>query len=198
MIDLAVVSTVFILIFVSELPDKTAVASLVLGARYPASWVFSGVAAGFLTHVVIAVSAGSLLMLLPRRPVEALVSLLFLAGAVMLWRHGAEDDEDTAEAAETVPEKAGPLRVAALAFSVIFVAEWGDLTQILCANLTARYDNPMSVGIGAVLGLWAVGLLAIVGGRGILRVLPMRWIVRLTAVVMLGLAVYSITQALRL
>jgi putative Ca2+/H+ antiporter (TMEM165/GDT1 family) len=88
MINLAVVSTVFILIFVTELPDKTTVASLVLGARYPASWVFSGVAAGFLAHVVIAVAAGSLLTLLPRRPVEALVSLLFLAGAVMLWQHG--------------------------------------------------------------------------------------------------------------
>jgi putative Ca2+/H+ antiporter (TMEM165/GDT1 family) len=193
-LNAAVIATVFGLIFVSELPDKTAVASVVLGTRYPARWVFTGVAAGFLTHVVIAVAAGSLLMLLPRRPVEAVVACLFILGAVLLWRHGSGEDEDeTAVAA--VPDSAGLVRVASLGFAIIFVAEWGDLTQILCANLTARYGNPISVGIGAVLGLWAVGLLAILGGRTLLRIMPMTLLVRIAAGVMVGLACYSLVRA---
>ncbi len=197
MFDLAVIATVFGLVFVAELPDKTAVAGLVLGARFPARWVFTGMAAAFLVHVVIATAAGSLLSLLPRRPVEAVIGVLFLLGAVLIWREGLEAEEDEEAEVAAVPESAGFLRVATLGFGVIFVAEWGDLTQILTANLAAKYHDPLSVGLGAVLGLWAVGLLAILGGKTLLKVLPIKWITRIAAVVMLALAVYSIVVAIR-
>lgn len=202
MLDFAVIITVFALIFVGELPDKTAVAGLVLGTRFPWRWAFAGIAAAFLTHVVIAVAAGSLIGLLPRRPVEAVVAVLFLLGAFLIWREGQDDEqeeaeEEDAEKAEAVPATAGFWRVASLGYGVIFLAEWGDLTQILTANLAAKYHNPLSVGIGAVLGLWAVGLLAILGGRTLLKFLPIKWITRIAAVVMLGLAIFSITEVIR-
>ena len=197
MFDLAVIATVFGLVFVAELPDKTAVAGLVLGARFPARWVFTGMAAAFLVHVVIATAAGSLLSLLPRRPVEAVVGVLFLLGAVLIWREGLETEEEEEAEVAAVPESAGFLKVATLGFGVIFIAEWGDLTQILTANLAAKYHDPLSVGLGAVLGLWAVGLLALLGGKTLLKVLPIRWITRIAAVVMLALAVYSIVVAIR-
>ena len=197
MLDLAVIATVFGLVFVAELPDKTAVAGLVLGTKFPARWVFAGVAAAFLVHVVIATAAGSLLALLPRRPVEAVVAVLFLLGAVLIWREGMHREEEDEEAVAAVPENAGFARVAALAFGVIFLAEWGDLTQILTANLAAKYHAPFSVGIGAVLGLWAVGLLAILGGKTLLKVLPIVWITRIAAVVMVGLGIFSVVEAIR-
>jgi putative Ca2+/H+ antiporter (TMEM165/GDT1 family) len=200
-LDAAVIATAFGLVFVAELPDKTAVAGLVLGTKFPARWVFAGVAAAFAVHVVIATVAGSLLALLPRRPVEAVVALLFLLGAVLIWREGladveAEEREEEEHVAE-VPATAGFARVAGLAFGVIFVAEWGDLTQILTANLAAKYHDALSVGIGAVLGLWAVGLLAILGGKTLLKVLPIKWITRVAAAVMVALAIYSLVQAIR-
>lgn len=196
--DPAVIATVFGLVFVAELPDKTTVAGLVLGTRFKARWVYLGIAAAFLVHVVIAVAAGSLLSLLPRRSVEYVVAVLFLLGAVLIWREGMETEEERDEsAADAVPATAGFARVAALGFAVIFVAEWGDLTQILTANLAAKYHNPLSVGIGAVLGLWAVGALALLGGRTLLAVLPMRWITRVAAAVMLALAIFSLVEALR-
>lgn len=197
MLDIAVIATVFGLVFVAELPDKTAVAGLVLGTRFPARWVFTGMAAAFLCHVVIATAAGSLLSLLPRRLVEAVVAVLFIVGAVLIWREGMEQEQQEQEQVETVPESAGFLNVASLGFVVIFVAEWGDLTQILTANLAAKYHQPFSVGIGAVLALWAVGLLAILGGKTLLRVLPIMWITRVAAVVMLALGVVSIVSAAR-
>ena len=201
MLDLAVIATVFGLVFVGELPDKTAVAGLVLGTKFPWLWAFAGIAAAFLTHVVIAVAAGSLLTLLPRQPVEAVVAVLFLVGAVLIWREGLEDpaDEitDEEEATSGTAADAGFWRVAGLGYGVIFVAEWGDLTQILTANLAAKYHNPVSVGIGAVLGLWAVGLLAILGGKTLLRVLPMKWITRVAAAVMVTLAIVSLVNAVR-
>lgn len=198
MLDPAVIATVFGLVFVAELPDKTAVAGLVLGTRFPARWVFAGIAAAFLVHVVIAVAAGSLLSLLPRRPVEFVVAALFLLGAVLVWREGMDSEEARDEAAaDAVPASAGFARVASLGFGVIFLAEWGDLTQILTANLAAKYHDPLSVGIGAVLGLWAVGALALLGGKTLLAVLPMTWITRVAAAVMLALAVFSLVEAVR-
>ena len=195
MLDPAVVATVFGLVLVAELPDKTAVAGLVLGAKFPARWVFTGMAAAFLVHVVIATAAGSLLSLLPHRSVEAVVGALFLLGAVLIWREGMEAEEEEEDKIDAVPESAGLLKVASLGFGVIFLAEWGDLTQILTANLAAKYHNPLSVGVGATLGLWAVGLLAILGGKTLLRVLPIKWITRIAAVVMVALAIFSIVEA---
>jgi putative Ca2+/H+ antiporter (TMEM165/GDT1 family) len=196
-LDLAVIAICFGLVFVAELPDKTAVAGLVLGTKFPARWVFAGIAAAFAVHVVIATVAGSLLSLLPRRPVEAVVAMLFLLGAVLIWREGLESEEEKEDEVAAVPDSAGFARVATLSFGVIFVAEWGDLTQILTANLAAKYHDPVSVGLGAVLGLWTVGLLAILGGRTLLRVLPIVWITRIAAVVMVVLSVYSLVEAIR-
>src|SRR5689334_6520225 len=197
MLNLTIVAIVFGLIFVGELPDKTAVAGLVLGTRFPWRWVFTGVAAAFLTHVVIAVAAGSLLTLLPHRAVEAVVAGLFLLGAVLIWREGRDDDLDEADETRSAPERVGFWKVAGMGYAVIFVAEWGDLTQILTANLAAKYHDPLAVGLGAVLGLWAVGLLAILGGKTLLRVLPIKWITRVAAVVMVALGIFSIVEAIR-
>jgi len=197
-VDLALVATVFGLVFLAELPDKTALASLVLGTRYRPLYVFSGAAAAFTVHVVLAIAAGSLLALLPHRVLQSVVALLFLFGAVMLLRgrHGEDEGEE-----EHIDMRKGAAptfaRVSSTAFLVILVAEFGDLTQILTANLAARYHDPVSVGIGAVLGLWAVAGLAIVGGRGLLKLVPITVITRVAALFMLLLAGLSLYEAVK-
>jgi Ca2+/H+ antiporter, TMEM165/GDT1 family len=192
--NLAVAATVFAVIFTAELPDKTALASLVLGSRYRPLYVFAGAAAAFTVHVGLAVAAGSLLALLPRRPIEVAVAVLFAIGAVLLLRgHPADSGDD-----EHVEVHGQPSfwRVAWTSFGIILVAEFGDLTQIATATLAARYHDPLSVGTGAVLALWAVAGLAIVGGRGLLQVIPLTWITRIAATIMLVLAGVSIAAAL--
>src|ERR1700722_6881874 len=92
LMNLAIAATCFGVIFVAELPDKTALASLVLGSRYRALFVFAGVAAAFTVHVVLAVSAGSLLLLLPHRVLQGVVAILFAAGAALMLRR--RDDEE--------------------------------------------------------------------------------------------------------
>lgn len=193
----AALGTAFGVVFLAELPDKTAVASLIMGTKYRPSWVFAGVAGAFVVHVALAVAAGSLLTLIPRRPLEAIVAVLFLGGAVLMLRsHGGEDGEQEAEDAPDLGAGAGFRKVAGTAFGVIMVAEFGDLTQIVTANLAAKYADPLAVGLGATLGLWAVGGLAIVGGRSLLKVLPLHLIVRLAALVMVLLAGVSLWQAI--
>jgi putative Ca2+/H+ antiporter (TMEM165/GDT1 family) len=193
-VSLAIAATVFAVIFTAELPDKTALASLVLGSRYRPTWVFTGIAAAFAVHVGLAIAAGSLLGLLPHRPLEIIVAALFAIGAVVLLRgrHGDGDDEHV----ELHGREPGFWRVAGMSFMIILVAEFGDLTQIATATLAAHYHDPAAVATGAVLALWAVGGLAIVGGRGLLKVMPLVWISRIAAAIMLVLAGVSLAAAL--
>jgi Ca2+/H+ antiporter, TMEM165/GDT1 family len=191
-VSITVAAIVFGIVFLAELPDKTALAGLMLGTRFRASYVFAGVAAAFLLHVVLAVAAGSLLALLPHRLVQGVVAALFLGGAIFLLVHREDEEEDTTGGP---PADAGFRRVALTSFTVVAVAEFGDLTQITTANLAAKYHDPLSVAVGATLGLWAVAALAITGGRNLLRVLPMVWITRIAAAVMLAMAAFSLYEA---
>jgi putative Ca2+/H+ antiporter (TMEM165/GDT1 family) len=81
---------------------------------------------------------------------------------------------------------------------VILLAELGDLSDIVIANLAARYHDPVPVGIGSVLALWAVVVMAIIGGRGLQRILPLRWITRLAALLMVVMAGFTLVEAMRL
>jgi len=191
--SLAIAATVFAVIFLAELPDKTALASLLLGSRYRPAWVFTGVAAAFAVHVGLAIAAGSLLTLLPHRPLEIVVAVLFAAGAVLLLRGRHEGGDD--EHVELHGREPGFWRVAWTSFAVILVAEFGDLTQVATATLAARYHDPLSVGVGALVALWAVAALAIAGGRGLLKVMPLTWITRIAAGIMLVLAGISVAAA---
>ncbi|MEV7241545.1 TMEM165/GDT1 family protein [Streptomyces sp. NPDC093248] len=190
MISITVTAIVFGIVFLAELPDKTALAGLVLGTRYRASYVFAGVAAAFLVHVVLAVAAGSVLTLLPQQIVHALTGVLFLGGAAVLLLKKDEDEEEIKK-----PADQSFWKVAGTGFMLILVAEFGDLTQIMTANLAARYDDPLSVGIGAVLGLWAVAGLGIVGGKALMKRVPLRLITQIAALLMLGLGVWSLYEA---
>ena len=188
--------TVFGLVFVGELPDKTAVASLVLGARYRPLPVFLGVAGAFLLHVVLAVLIGGVIAQLPRTPVEVGTGVLFLIGAVLLLRSSPDEALEAGE--ENASRFTGPRsdrQVVVASFLVVLVAEFGDLTQILTATLAARYDAPVAVGVGAALALWSVAGLAVVFGRALLRVVPLRRVQQVAAGGLLVLATLSVLQA---
>ena len=190
--SLTVLAITFGIVFLAELPDKTALASLVLGTRYRASYVFAGVAAAMAVQVGLALVAGHLLSLLPHRWVEGVTGALFLAGAAMLlFHHGGDDDGHAAKE----PSANSFWKVAGASFVVVAVAEFGDLTQIMTANLAAKYADPLAVGLGAWLALCSVGGLAIVGGQKLLKHVPMKVIIRVAAGAMLVMAGFSIFQA---
>ena len=184
---------VFCTVLVAELPDNSGLASLVLSTRYRPAGVVAGAFAAFAVHVVLAVTCGSLLGLLPHRVVQIAVAVVFLVGAVLVLRGDKDDDDEVRLKADA----AGFWAVAATSFGVILLAELGDLSDIVIANLAARYHDPVAVGIGSVLALWAVVVVAIVGGRGLQRILPLRWIARLAALAMVVMAGLTLVEATR-
>jgi putative Ca2+/H+ antiporter (TMEM165/GDT1 family) len=192
----AVVAAVFPVIFVGELPDKTMFASLVMASRGRPWAVWIGAALAFVVHVAIAVTIGvGLFHLLPDRAVDIVVALLFVLGAVWAFRSANEPPAD--EAALVARESASHHRTATAAFAVIFIAEWGDLTQVLTANLAARYQDGLSVAIGAVLALWAVAAIAVAGGRSLVARLSVRTLRLTTGVILLLLAAWTVVEAIR-
>jgi putative Ca2+/H+ antiporter (TMEM165/GDT1 family) len=149
-------ASALLITFLAELPDKTAFASFVLSTRRRAMAVFVGGAAAMVVHSAIAVGLGSLLAALPKEPVRIFSGLVFLVFAVLMWRRKEEEDE-ALEGQSKRGEGFWPTAMAA--FGVIFVVEWGDLTQFSTAALAAKTGQPLTIFLAAVAGLWAaIGL----------------------------------------
>jgi putative Ca2+/H+ antiporter (TMEM165/GDT1 family) len=156
--------------------------------------VWLGTAAAFAVHVAIAVSVGvTLFKLLSQEAVDVVVAILFGVSAATAFIAAFEAEEHQQQIITEHPAH----RVFATAFVVIFLAEWGDLTQVLTANLAVRYGSAISVGIGATLALWTVSGLAVLGGYGLLARLPARGLRLATGSVLAVLAVVSLVEAFR-
>jgi putative Ca2+/H+ antiporter (TMEM165/GDT1 family) len=185
----------FALVFPAELPDKTMVATMLLAARLRPLPVFLGVCAAFAVQCVIAVAFGGVLALLPRRVVAAVVAALFAAGAFVLLRQGFGRDHSSAgedgKAAEA-PVSRSFWGIAGTAFGVLFVAEFGDASQLATAALTAQYGTPLSVGVGAWLALVTVATIAVLVGKRVGERLPKRLLQRVAGV---AFAVFSLLAA---
>jgi Ca2+/H+ antiporter, TMEM165/GDT1 family len=193
---LSVVLASFVLILPVELPDKTLFATLVLATRFPPLPVFLGVGLAFGVQSAIAVTAGSLLTLLPEALVRAVVAVLFLIGAVLLWREARKGDEDE-EATVQARENTSFLRAAAISFGVLFAAEWGDLSQLATAGLAARFGEPLSVFVGSWAALLVIAALAAFLGRKLADRLPIALLHRIAAVLFLVFAAIAAVEAVR-
>jgi putative Ca2+/H+ antiporter (TMEM165/GDT1 family) len=194
-VELAVVVAVFPIIFLGELPDKTMFASLVMSTRGRPLVVWIGCAVAFAVHVAIAVTVGvALFHVLPKRVLSVFVAVMFALGAVLALLEARKERQ---EEAIVEREVASHRRIAVTAFLVIFVAEWGDLTQILTANLAAHYHAALSVAVGATLALWAVAALAVMSGQSLLRLVDVATLRVVTAVVLFALAGWATWEALR-
>jgi putative Ca2+/H+ antiporter (TMEM165/GDT1 family) len=153
-------ASIFGLTFLAELPDKTACATCLLATRRQPLAVFLGAAGAFVVQSAVAVSCGSLLTLLPAHAVRIGAGLFFLAAAVWMWVQGGHDEHP--DAADARP--ASFAGVVWTSFAVIFIAEWGDLTQLTTAALAAR-GRPLLVFCAATSALWTVSALAALAGH---------------------------------
>ena len=187
--------TVFTVIFLLELPDKTALAALLLATRHRPLPIFLGTAAAFVIQSAVAVAAGSIFALLPREPVRIGAGILFLVMAALLVRQNLKKTE-VQEEREVEREEQRHRRPFVTAFIVVFVAEWGDLTQLATAALQARYREPVVVFVAATLALWTVSAIAVGLGNRLGAWIPERPLQFAAAGVMVLVAIALITGLL--
>lgn len=171
--DFLVVAIAFGTIFVVELPDKTFIAALVLSTRYKPLAVWLGVGAAFFVQTFIAVAAGGIATLLPHALIQTVALVIFMIGAVVLFRAAPTADALEASQEEEFAAKAtaasSTWRAVLTSFLVLFAAEWGDLSQLLTISLVAKYHDPLSVFVGAWGALLTVSGMAVIVGRWLLK-----------------------------
>ncbi len=201
MIDLVVVALAFGAIFVVELPDKTFIATLVMSTKMRPLLVWIGVGLAFLVQTGVAVGIGKAASFLPEQLIHTVAALMFLIGAIILFRaartadtdEGAQEDEYAARS----DSAAHGFRVVVTSFLVLFAAEWGDLSQLLTISLVAKYDDPVSVFLGAWGALLAVSGLAVIVGRLLLqrvRLSVLHYVGAAVCVSMAALTVWEMTR----
>jgi putative Ca2+/H+ antiporter (TMEM165/GDT1 family) len=187
--------TVFAVIFLLELPDKTALAALLLATRHRPWPIFFGAAAAFVIQSIVAVAAGSLLSLLPRDPIRIGAGILFLVMAALIVRQNLKktaNDQKT----EVEREERRHRQPFVTAFVIVFIGEWGDLTQLATAALQAKYRQPLVVFSAATLALWLVAAIAVILGNRLGAWIPQRPLQLAAAGVMVLVAIALITGLL--
>ncbi len=192
--DLVVTAVAFGAIFVVELPDKTFIATLVLSTKFRPLLVWIGVGLAFTVQTTVAVALGHAASFLPPEIVRGVSVVMFLAGAAILFREGRSAHVDSGdEYAEKARDVSG-FRAIGASFVVLFAAEWGDLSQLLTLTLVARYQDPVSVFIGALGALLTVSGLAVLIGRALLRVVALHTLHYVGAAVCLALAGFTVYE----
>lgn len=189
MSSLELFGTVFGVIFVAELPDKTALAALVMATRNKALPVFIGAAMGLTLQSVIAVAAGSLLAQLPARYVQIGSGIVFLVCAVLMIVRAPEEDEGEAKAAN------GFWRTVWAVFAVVFIAEFGDLTQIGTAAFQAKYHSWVIVMSASAVALWCVAAIAVFVGNRAGKLLDPKLTARIAAAIFAGIGIFLLVRS---
>jgi len=197
-LDLTTMALVFGAIFLVELPDKTFIATLVMSTRFRPLLVWIGVGLAFLVQTLVAVVAGGLLAKLPTTPVQLVAIAMFLIGGVILLKGAAAADAEEAETEEEFAEKSNRQvrgwQIVSMCFGIIFLAEWGDLSQLLTASMVLKYGEPVSVFLGAWAALLAVSALGAALGRTLLTRMKLSTIRRIGGAVCLVLALVGILE----
>lgn len=187
--DHPTILSTFTLLFLAEMGDKTQLMAMTLAHRYRVLPVVVGTFAAFALLNLLAVLVGEgLSRLIPRELVLFAAAMLFLLFAYRSWR---DADGDEAEVLDRDHRWAW-----LTSFSLIFVAELGDKTQLAMVALAAQTEATWSVFLGGTLALWAVSLLGILFGSTLLRRVSRRWVHRSAAVLFLAFALFALLSAL--
>jgi putative Ca2+/H+ antiporter (TMEM165/GDT1 family) len=187
--DPVVFGSAFSLIFLAEMGDKSQLIAMTLAHRYRPVPVVAGVFTAFAMLNLLAVWVGQVLFRwVPQGPVLLAAAALFLVFAYRSWRDGAQ-----AEAApDAAPSHGG---VVLTSFSLIFLSEFGDKTQIATIALAAGTGQPWSVFAGSTLALWSVSLIGILVGCTLFARLPRLWVHRTAAVLFALFGVLALFEA---
>ncbi|WP_338431456.1 TMEM165/GDT1 family protein [Synechococcus elongatus] len=186
-----------IFISIAELGDKTFLIAALLAMRHRPRWVFLGTVLALALMTLISVAIGQVAnRLLPEIWVRWAEIAFFAGFGIKLWLDAsrmpvAGDSEEEAEAeaiVEGAEAKLGKritiLAVVLEAFSLVFVAEWGDRTQFTTMALAAA-GSAWGVALGAILGHAIVAVIAVSVGRWVSRHISERLLTQISAVLFL-------------
>jgi len=179
--------TTFLLVGLAEFGDKSQLVCMTLAARHRGLPVLVGAIAAFAILNLLAVLFGAAVAAwLPEWLVTVAVAVLFAVFGISALRYQDEDEDDDVE-------EAPGHGIVATTFLLIFLAEFGDKTQLAVAGLGST-GEPTAVWAGATAALAVTSALGVFAGRKLLNRLPLKWIHRISGVFFLLLALFAVTR----
>ena len=182
----------FAFIFVAALPGRTTFVMIMMAAKSSPLGVFAGAALAFAAQVAISIFLGKLFALLPQVWIHLGAGILFLYFAVHFWKNSERIEETSAG-----EQKLHFFKAAKTAFLAVFVAEFGDVSQIAIASFYAERGEIFLVFGSALLALWLIAAMAVLLGSHAHRVLPSRHMQKIAAVIFLCIGVYSVFDGVK-
>jgi Ca2+/H+ antiporter, TMEM165/GDT1 family len=155
-----------LLVFISEMGDKTQLLTLVLAARYRKPWtILLGIFIATVANHALASAAGVwIASLLGAQYLPwALAATFFVFAAWILI-------PDKEESLNSTPR----FGVLLTTIVIFFIAEMGDKTQLATVALAAKYQNLFLVTLGTTIGMLGSNSLAIYFGEKFLKKIPMK------------------------
>ncbi|KAJ1633671.1 hypothetical protein T492DRAFT_979024 [Pavlovales sp. CCMP2436] len=209
----------FTLIMVTELGDKTFFIAAILAMRNSRLAIYSGAMLALVVMTLLAVGAGNLApLLIPKVYTHYAAAALFLFFGVRLLKDGwgmhpdhvsdelEETEAELGEESEELEPLAGGERRRAggsgrgtcglpaafvQSFTLTFLAEWGDRSQIATLALAASKDA-VGVTVGSIFGHSICTGLAVVGGRMLASRISERTVHLVGGIVFLAFAVAAV------
>jgi Ca2+/H+ antiporter, TMEM165/GDT1 family len=185
---------IFAVMFVLELPDKTFIATVIMATKARPSMIVIGASIALTIQMGLAVGAGSLLTLFPAHWKDLIVGLLFLGGAAYLLFVPQSNEEKRGAREASLEEKGSRWKEITTAFVVLFIGEFGDLTQIQAANFEAKLHQPLEVFLASSIALIGVSFVGAYGGRALQRIVPLKWIRRFGGAIFAGLGIWTLVS----
>lgn len=177
----------FFLISLAEMGDKSQLVCMTLAAKHKSTPVLLGSIAAFALLNLLAVLFGAAVAAwLPEWLITLAVAGLFAAFGISALRF-KEEEEDA-----DIEEKSGQ-SIFATTFLLIFLAEFGDKTQIAVAGLGST-QQALAVWTGATFALACTSALGIFAGNTLLKKLSLKWIHRISGVLFLALAAVALSR----
>lgn len=163
----------FLLVFVSEMGDKTQLLALVLAAKFRKPWpIMAGIlVATILNHALASYVGSFVTQYVSQDVLKWALALTFIGFG--LWILVPDKDEGFKD-----EHKWGPFLTTTVAF---FLAEMGDKTQLATVALGAKYAAPVMVTLGTTLGMLGADGLAVLFGHKFTEKIPMTLVHRIAS-----------------
>ena len=174
------------IVALAEIGDKTQLLALVLAARFRKPWpILAGILVATLANHAVAGAAGAwITTLLGPQMLRWLLGASFIAMAIWMLIPDKLEDQGA--------DKSPRLGVFATTLVAFFLAEMGDKTQVATVMLAARYDAWAVVVAGTTLGMMLANAPVVWFGERVMRVLPVRAVHVVSALVFLVLGVLAL------
>ncbi|MBN1290077.1 MAG: TMEM165/GDT1 family protein [Actinobacteria bacterium] len=162
------------LVFIAELGDKTQIAVLTLAARFGFLPVYAGAGLAFILLNALAVSVGTVLYsFVPEEVIRYAAAAVFIIFGLLSFRPEKEEEESDGKSKNPFVKS----------FLAIILMEFGDKTQLSLIALSAKYSSPIGVFLGGTVALLLATALGALAGKGLSKVIPLKWIRWISGVV---------------